>query len=209
MELNFFVKGIILGFCIAAPVGPIGILCIRRTLQYGRFSGLVSGLGAAFADTLYGIITAFGLTYISSFLLAWQFWFQLFGGIFLFYLGLKTFYSKPSEQDISISHKNLIKDFTSTFFLTLSNPMTILAFLAVFTGLGLSKTTGSATSASMLVLGVFLGSALWWLILSEGITFFRKKISVKLMIWINRFAGLMICIFGLWALCASIYSRSY
>lgn len=95
MENNFFVKGIVLGFSIAAPVGPIGVLCIRKTLQFGRLSGLFSGLGAAFADTVYGIVTAFGLTFISSFLLAGQFWFQLIGGIFLIYLGLKTFCSKP------------------------------------------------------------------------------------------------------------------
>ena len=94
MEIGFFLKGIVLGFSIAAPVGPIGILCIRRTLQFGRFSGLFSGLGAAAADVVYAVIAAFGLTFISNFLIAGQFWFQLIGGFFLIYLGWKTFFGK-------------------------------------------------------------------------------------------------------------------
>lgn len=204
MEINFFLKGIILGFSIAAPVGPIGVLCIRKTLQFGRLSGFFSGLGAAVADTVYGVIAAFGLTFISSFLLAGQFWFQLIGGLFLIYLGLKTFCSKPAETNNLISHKTLLGDFVSTFFLTVTNPMTILSYLAVFAGLGLSDTAGNYTSASMLVFGVFIGSALWWLILSEGITLFRKRISQKVMTWINRLAGMIIIAFGFVALLSNI-----
>lgn len=204
MEVNFFVKGIILGFSIAAPVGPIGVLCIRKTLQFGRLSGLFSGLGAATADTVYGVVAAFGLTLISSFLLAGQFWLQLLGGVFLIYLGLKTFFSKATETSNHISHKTLFEDFISTFFLTITNPMTIFSYLAVFAGLGLSDTTGNYTNACMLVFGVFLGSALWWLILSEGITLFRKKISQKAMIWINRLAGMIIIAFGITALLGNL-----
>jgi len=204
MEINFFVKGIILGFSIAAPVGPIGVLCIRKTLQFGRLSGLFSGLGAATADTVYGVVAAFGLTLISSFLLAGQFWLQLLGGVFLIYLGLKTFSSKAAETSNNISHKTLFGDFISTFFLTITNPMTIFSYLAVFAGLGLSNTSGNYASACMLVLGVFFGSAFWWLILSEGITFFRKKISQKAMIWINRLAGIIIIAFGITALLSNL-----
>lgn len=204
MEINFFVKGVILGFSIAAPVGPIGVLCIRKTLQFGRLSGLFSGLGAATADTVYGVVAAFGLTLISSFLLAGQFWLQLLGGVFLIYLGLKTFSSKVAEISNNISHKTLFGDFISTFFLTITNPMTIFSYLAVFAGLGLSDTTGNYANACMLVFGVFLGSALWWLILSEGITLFRKKISQKAMIWINRLAGMIIIAFGITALLSNL-----
>lgn len=200
MELNFIVKGIALGFSIAAPVGPIGILCIRRTLQFGRFSGLFTGLGAAAADTVYGIIAAFGMNFISNFLLNSQGYLQLIGGIFLIYLGIKTFLSKPIEGSQAVSHNTLFGDFISTFFLTIANPMTILSFVAIFAGLGLSNSYNSYPNAVGLVIGVFLGSALWWLLLSEGVTIFRKKVSQKVMLWINRTAGMLITGFGIAAL---------
>lgn len=195
--MDFFEKGIILGFSIAAPVGPIGILCIRRTLEFGRFSGFVSGLGAAFADTFYGVIAAFGLTLISDFLLAGQFWLRLLGGIFLIYLGIRTFLAKPKEKEKSVSHLSLSKDFASTFLLTLTNPMTILSYVAIFAALGLTNVSSDYRDATWLVFGVFLGSSLWWLILSEGVTLFRKRVSDKTMIWINRIAGSTITAFGL------------
>lgn len=197
MELNFFAKGMILGFAIAAPVGPIGILCIRRTLQYGRWSGLFSGLGAAIADTIYGMIAAFSLTFISDFVLAEQFWLRLIGGGFLFYLGWKTFNTRPKEKIEGTAHKTLLSDFLSTFLLTMTNPMTILSYIAIFAGLGLSDVDENYLHATYLVGGVFWGSLLWWLILSEGVTLFRKKMSQKLMLWINRIAGLIILGFAL------------
>jgi threonine/homoserine/homoserine lactone efflux protein len=200
MSFDFFFKGLILGFSIAAPVGPIGVLCIRKTLEFGRFSGLFSGLGAACADTIYAIIAAFGLTFIANFLLEGQFWLRLIGGIFLLYLGWKTFSAEPNSQSKNIPHTTLINDFISTFFLTITNPMTIISFLAVFAGLGLSSIQGDYIQASMLVIGVFLGSALWWLTLSEGVTLFRKKVSQKVMKWINRVAGIIILVFGIGAL---------
>lgn len=204
MNLDFFLKGLILGVSIAAPVGPIGILCIRKTLQFGRFSGLFSGLGAAFADSVYAAVAAFGLTVISNFLLAGQFWFRLIGGVFLLYLGWKTFAAKAATGAKHVPHTSLLNDFLSTFFLTITNPMTILSFLAVFAGLGLSSIEGDYFQAGGLVLGVFLGSALWWLLLSEGVTLFRKKVSDKVMVWINRGAGLVIFGFGITALLGAI-----
>ncbi|MBI5346499.1 MAG: LysE family translocator [Chlamydiae bacterium] len=204
LNFNFLLKGIILGFCIAAPVGPIGLLCIRRTLQYGRLSGLMSGLGAAFADTIYGFIAAFGLTAISNLLLKNQLFLKFFGGCFLIYLGLKTFLSKPAENSNKVFHSNLTSDFVSTFFLTITNPMTILSFVAIFAGVGLSEESENYFNSSFLVSGVFLGSAIWWLILSEVVTFFRKKLSQKVFGWINRIAGLLIALFGLIAIFYSI-----
>lgn len=196
-DWSLFIKGVVLGFSIAAPVGPIGILCIRRTLQYGRFSGLFSGLGAASADTIYACIAAFGLTFISNFLVAWQFWLHLFGGMFLLYLGWKTFCTKSGEKTKESAHTSLLGDFVSTFFLTLTNPMTILSFLAIFAALGISSAENSYPEAFALILGVFFGSGVWWLILSEGVTLFRKKVSEKAMRWINRCAGLIIIGFGI------------
>ncbi|MBU6383434.1 MAG: LysE family translocator [Verrucomicrobia bacterium] len=205
MNFDWFLKGIILGFSIAAPVGPIGILCVRKTLQFGRFSGLFSGLGAACADSVYAIIAAFGLTMISNFLLAGQFWFRLIGGVFLLYLGWKTFVAKAATDSKQVPHTTLLNDFISTFFLTITNPMTILSFLAVFAGLGLSSVHGDYLQAGGLVLGVFLGSTLWWLLLSEGVTMFRKKVSEKVMIWINRIAGVIILGFGVSALLSIMF----
>lgn len=205
MSLDFFLKGIVLGFSIAAPVGPIGVLCIRKTLQFGRRSGFFSGLGAASADAVYAIMAAFGLTIVSNFLLAGQFWLRLIGGLFLLYLGWKTFVAKPTLQSKDVPHTTLLNDFVSTFFLTATNPMTILSFLAIFAGLGLSNIQGDYTQSSALVLGVFLGSAIWWLILSEGVTLFRKKVSQNVMIWINRIAGLIILGFGIGAMVSVIF----
>lgn len=207
MNSIFFLKGLILGFSIAAPVGPIGILCIRKTLQFGRVSGFVSGLGAAVADACYAVIAAFGLTIIADFFIAKQFWLGLFGGIFLLYLGWKTATAKPKFQQQSVPHTTLFNDFASTFFLTITNPLTILSFLAVFAGLGLTTGQGDYVQASVLVLGVFLGSATWWLTLSTGITLFRKKVSPTMMTWINRTAGLMIIGFGIIALLATFFRQ--
>lgn len=206
MEIPFLLKGAILGFSIAAPVGPIGILCIRRTLQYGRFSGLFSGLGAAAADTLYGLIAAFSLTLVSDFIVAQKFWLHLLGGCFLLGLGSRTFFASTSEMTHGkVQHRSLFSDFVSTFFLTISNPITILSFVAVFAGLGLVNVSEKYIDAALLIIGIFLGASLWWMILSEGITFFRKKVSQKTMSWINRTAGMIIVAFGLAALISVLH----
>ncbi len=201
--MDFFIKGIILGFAIAAPVGPIGVLCIRRTLNYGRLSGICSGLGAAFADMMYGLIAFLGLNLLSDFLLEWQYWLRIGGGIFLMLWGIRTFLAKPQEKAKPVTHGTLIKDFVSTFLLTLSNPLTILSFLAIFAGLGIVKNVSDR--GGWLILGVFLGSCLWWMILSEGVTFIRKWVNKDFMKWVNRVAGLIIVGFGI----AAFISASY
>jgi threonine/homoserine/homoserine lactone efflux protein len=193
-------RGLIIGFSIAAPVGPIGILCIRRTLAEGQASGLFSGLGAATADAIYGCIAGFGLTFISSFLITQQVWLRLIGGGFLCYLGLRTFLSKPAEQATLAKGNGLIGSYISTFFLTITNPMTILSFAAIFAGLGVGSAGGNYVSAAILVLGVFIGSTLWWFILSSGVTIFRKKFNPRRLRWVNRISGIIITAFGLIAL---------
>ena len=191
-------KGLIIGFSIAATIGPIGVLCIRRTLVEGRLSGLVSGLGAATADAIYGAIAGFGLTLISNFLVDQQTWLRLIGGLFLIYLGLKTFLRKPKDLVLSDQKKKLTYVYGSTLFLTLTNPMTIISFVAVFTGLGLASESGNYLSASILVLGVFIGSALWWLLLSYGVGIFREKFNLAGLKWVNRISGVIILSFGLY-----------
>jgi threonine/homoserine/homoserine lactone efflux protein len=195
-----FLRGLLIGISIAAPVGPIGVLCIRRTLAEGRLSGLISGLGAASADAIYGMIAGFGLTSISGFLVAQQSWLSLLGGIFLCYLGIRTFLSPPAAEVAQIKSSSLSRNYLSIFFLTLTNPMTILSFAAIFAGLGLANHSGDYISATILVLGVFLGSALWWLILSFGVSLFRERVSPQWMLWINRLSGVIIFSFGVLAL---------
>ena len=139
MHIVFFLRGLIIGFSIAAPVGPIGVLCIGRTLTQGRISGLISGLGAATADALYGSIAAFGLTFISTMLINQQGWIRLIGGIFLCFLGIKISLSSPARQAARVKGHSLVSSYASTFFLTLTNPMTILSFAAIFAGLGVGS----------------------------------------------------------------------
>ena len=199
-----FLRGLLIGISIAAPVGPIGVLCIRRTLAEGRLSGFVSGMGAASADAIYGIIAGFGLTFISGFLVAQQDWLRLFGGIFLCFLGIRTFLSTPSDDAVQAKSRGLLGNYFSIFFLTLTNPMTILSFAAIFAGLGLAASPGDYLSASLLVLGVFSGSALWWLLLSFGVSLFRERVTSQWMLWINRFSGGIVLAFGIFAL-ASLF----
>ena len=202
MDPGFLVRGLIIGFSIAAPVGPIGVLCIQRTLGKGRIYGLLSGLGVATADGTYGLIAGFGLTFISSFLIGQQLWIRLIGGVFLLYLGLRTILSKPAqrEQATTIKGENLLAAYVSTLFLTLTNPLTILSFAAIFAGIGAGGANRSYISAAVLVLGVFLGSALWWVILSSGVSIFRAKFNVRGLKWVNRISGVIIITFGVLAL---------
>jgi threonine/homoserine/homoserine lactone efflux protein len=200
MDISFLIRGFVIGFSIAAPVGPIGVLCMRRTLAEGRASGLVSGLGAATADAIYGSIAGFGLTFISNFLVSQHMWLRLIGGVFLCYLGIRTILAKPADQAALAKGNGLLGAYASTFLLTLTNPMTILSFAAIFAGLGLGGTSGNYRSAGVLVLGVFLGSGLWWLVLSGGVGLLRAKLNPHGLQWINRISGVTIAGFGALAL---------
>ena len=195
---GLLMQGIVLGFSIAAPVGPIGVLCIRRTLQNGFKYGLASGLGAASADAVYGMIAAAGLTLAADFLAKQQIWLGILGGAFLLFLGVRTFLSPPPEADgQDLETNKLGGDYLSTFLLTLSNPITIFSFAAMFGGLNAGSGDGVRIGAFVLVLGVFSGSALWWLGLSTSVNYFRKKFSVGVMQWVNHLAGAVIVGFGL------------
>ncbi|MDR4937976.1 LysE family transporter [Rossellomorea marisflavi] len=200
MDIIFLLKGLLIGFTVAAPVGPIGILCINRTLSKGRLTGFVSGLGAASADAIYGCIAAFGLTFITSFLISQKLWLQLIDGLFLCYLGIQTYLSRPAGHAASARGGGLLKSYTSVFFLTVTNPMTILFFIGIFSGIGLRKSSFDMGSALLMVTGVFLGSAAWWLSLSFGVSLFRKKFSDDSLAWINRLSGIIVFGFGVFAL---------
>ncbi|MCJ7433413.1 MAG: LysE family translocator [Anaerolineales bacterium] len=197
--MQIFLKGLLLGFSIAAPVGPIGVLCIRRTLAEGRLVGFLSGLGAASADMLYGAIAAFGLSALQALLVGQANWLRIFGGIFLIYLGVKTFLSKPAEQAAGVSRGGIFGAYLSTFLLTLTNPMTILSFIAIFAGLQIN-TSGNYLSPILLVAGVFCGSAAWWLTLSFLVGQVRGRLEAGRMVWVNRISGVVILSFGIAAL---------
>jgi threonine/homoserine/homoserine lactone efflux protein len=200
MDFSLIVRGFILGFAIAAPVGPIGLLCIQRTLNQGQLVGLASGLGAATADAFYGAVAAFGLTLVSAFLIEQQFWLALVGGLFLCYLGVRTFLASPAERAANSEAKGIGGAYMSTFLLTITNPMTILAFVAIFAGAGLAAAGGTALAAAWMVVGVFLGSAAWWFLLSGGVSLLRSHINATVLLWVNRAAGAILVIFGVLAI---------
>jgi len=198
MDFSLLLKGLVMGFSIAAPVGPVGLLCIRRTLAKGRLSGLVSGLGAASADGLYGLLAGLGIGALAEWLVSGQTWLRLGGGILLILLGLQTFFSQPAQTPASASSRGLLGDYFSTLALTLSNPLTILSFAAVFASLGLSSQGAYSRAVAGLVTGVFCGSAAWWLLLSGAVGLLRERITPLQMRWVNRVSGLLIFAFGTW-----------
>ena len=201
MDVDFLIRGLIIGFSIAMPVGPIGVLCIRRTLAEGRASGLVSGLGAATADAAYGAVAAFGLAFVTTFLVEQQMWLRLIGGLFLCYLGVSTFLSKPpDDSNAPVKRRSLASAYLSTLALTLTNPATILSFAAIFAAAGLVGAPSGYGPATMLVIGVFTGSALWWLILSTGVDLLRGRLGPASFKWVDRLSGVILFSFGLWAL---------
>ncbi len=201
MGLSVLLRGLAIGFGIAAPVGPIGILCIRRTLADGRAVGFAAGLGAATADALYGAVAAFGLTLVSSALVGQRAWLQAVGGLFLCYLGLRTWMAAPAATAKAPRRRpGLLAAWATTFVLTVTNPTTILSFAAIFAALGLGGVGGGYGPATLMVAGVFLGSAFWWLLLSTGVGFLRSSITPAHLRWVNRGAAVIITAFGIGAL---------
>lgn len=197
MDLDMLVRGVVLGFGIAAPVGPIGVLCIRRTIADGRMAGFLSGMGAATADGVYGAIAAFGVTALMDALVGVSAWLRLLGGLYLCYLGLRTFFAPPAASAAPARAGSLATAYAATCILTLTNPMTIISFVAIFAGVG-GAADGEA--ARNLVAGVFLGSALWWLLLSGGVGLVRERLPSTALRIINRASGVIILSFGLIAL---------
>jgi threonine/homoserine/homoserine lactone efflux protein len=203
--MDFFIQGIVLGFSIAAPVGPIGVLCIRRTLAHGMLNGLISGLGAATADAAYGFIAVFGISVVSVILLDYQNYLRFVGGLFLLYIGYKTFKAMPSTEQAAEKVKNegLLKSYASTLFLTITNPLTILSFAAIFTGLGVGMEGVNYISAFCLVGGVFIGSMFWWLSLSGVVSVLRHNFSQKRLKLVNEISGFIIAGFGIFSLAST------
>jgi len=196
MEPIVFLKGLVIGFAMAVPIGPAGILCIRKTLAEGRSRGLVIGLGAATADMLCGSIAAFGLTFVLDLIASHQSWLRLVGGVLLFYLGIRTLRAKRKDPLILPERKGLWGSYVSAILLGVTNPVTIFAFVAVFAAFGLGQ-RHIVILGCIPVLGVFLGSCLWFLTLGYAATFFRKKLDSGGLIWVDRTAGILIILTGI------------
>ena len=194
------VKGAGIGFAVAAPVGPIGMLCIRTTLERGRIAGFAAGMGAAVADAIYGAIGALGVTAISGYIEAQRVWLELGGGIFVILFGIHLGFKKPviqnGNEEIPIS---LWADFVKTMFLTLANPATILTFMAIFAGVP-GAAASSMSAVPVTVLGVLIGSAAWWLFLSQGVGVIRHRISERALRRMNWGAGILLVGFGCYTL---------
>lgn len=203
MDPAFLSRGLVVGFTIAAAVGPISLLTIRRTIAHGRVYGLASGLGVAAADASYGAVAAFGLTAITSVLVGGRAALALVGGVFLVWLAIRTIRATPAVTPAeSVERPGLAAAFLSIYGLTMTNPMTILSFGGIFAGLGLAGRAG--LDAALLTLGVFLGSSLWWIALTAVVGRFRDRITPHVLVWVNRTSGSVLLAFGVIAILVAL-----
>lgn len=197
MPVYYIIQGVLIGFVVAVPVGPLGLLCINRSLATGALCGFFSGLGVASADALAALIAALGISFVSSILTANQTVLRLAGGVFLCYLGWQIYRTKPKAQPAPASVNGLMNAYATTFLLTFSNPVTILSFIAIYAGWHVPSLEGRYLAAALLALGVFLGSALWWVGMYIGMTLFRGKFNLQTLGWVHRVSGALILGFGI------------
>lgn len=198
--IEIFLKGIVAGLFIAAPVGPVALLCVKRAMYYGAAGGLAAGLGAALADAVFGAIAGFGVAAVSGWLIEHSEPIRGVGGVILIALGLHLFVSRTTPSDSGASSAGLAGTFVTTFMLTLTNPITILSFITVFASLGLAGFNMDYAEAGILVAAVFLGSAVWWIAISAIVVLARGRIGFEWMPVIKRWAGILIIGFGIYAL---------
>ncbi len=199
MFVEYLLQGIIVGFLVAMPVGPIALVCMRDSLNYGFIRGFIAGVGSAAADAIFGLVAAFSLTAVGALLLDYRTEFQLFGAIILCFFGFLTFFAKFQKNDSEKCPKGFMRTFFTTFLLTLTNPMTILAFMAVYAAIGLGESPLEIMHGAFLTVGVFMGSSLWWFCFSGLSSHYRKKLNEHLFGFFNRITGFIIFCFGAFA----------
>lgn len=197
MLTEYFLKGLVIGFTIAAPVGPINVLCVRRTIVHGRLAGLASGLGAAIADTTFGCIAAFGLFFLIELLKTERLWLNIAGAVLLAVAAVRTYYAGPPVPRSAPDPSSLIGDLTSTFALTLTNPITVFSFMAIYAAFDIQPSDKISPADLLLLLGVFLGAMVWWTLLVEFVGLFRKDFTANGFRWANRISGIVIMGFAL------------
>lgn len=205
MDPLLFARSLLLGLAVAAPLGPIGALCINRTLELGFRAGVAGGLGTAVADALYASLAAFGFAAFSTWLALVDLPLRLAGGLFLLWLGWKGLRPRPVAAAASVGARDLAGTIAATFLLTLTNPMTILSFAAIFAGLGLAGAQGRA-GAALVVAGVFCGSMLWWILLSGGVALARHRLSPRFARIIALGSAVILLLFGIIALGSALWT---
>ena len=196
MSIYFIIQGVLIGFVVAVPVGPLGLLCINRALAQGALCGLLSGFGIASADALAALIVALGVSFISGFVTDYQTTLRLAGGVFLCYLGWKIYRTKPKNQAVPSNVNGLLNAYGTAFFVAISNPATVLSFIAIYAGWHVPSLHGRYFAAALLAIGVFMGSALWWIGLFIGMNVHGGKFSLSTLGWVHRVSGVLILGFG-------------
>ena len=200
-DILYLFKGMLVGLMVSIPLGPMGVLIIQKTLHKGALSGFIAGMGAASADFSYASVAAFGLGYVINTVQTHELLLQIIGGIFLLCIGLKIYFDNPIRQirqrrQGQVSKTGLLGDYLSLFFLTVSNPITVVVFMAVFAGMSVFGESSSMLGELLVVMGVLLGGGVWWYTLSTLVNIFRKKFRLRVLITINRVSGLVITILG-------------
>ncbi len=204
-DAPFFLKGLLLGVSIAAPIGPMGLLCIRRALSYGFVAGVAGGLGSAVADGIYAGLAAFGFAALLGDVVAGNDWFRLGGAAFLVWLGWSGWSAKPATREAAVDARTLLGTFAATFALTLASPATIVTFVGLFLAMGLGDAGGSPAAGASLVAGVTLGSLAWWIVLSGAIASLRHRLGPGALVAINRTAGAALIGFAVWIAAGVFY----
>jgi threonine/homoserine/homoserine lactone efflux protein len=202
-ELPLPLRSLVVGFTIAAAVGPITLLIVRRTIEHGRVYGLASGLGVAAADASYAGIAAFGLTAVMSLLVSGRVVLGIVGGVIIVLLGIRIMRSRPAVVAREVARPGLPGAFASIYALTMTNPLTILIFAAVFAGLGFAS-GASYLDAAVITLAVGTGSVLWWVILTAAIAWARERVSTRALLWVNRVSGAALVVFGAFAIASAL-----
>ncbi|MDR1860037.1 MAG: LysE family translocator [Bacteroidales bacterium] len=194
MLISLFLKGLVIGICVSAPLGPIGILIIQRTISKNMVSGFLSGMGATITDVFYAVIAAFSITYVIDFIQQNELMFEIIGSLVLFSLGIYIYNKNPRRDMLRYREKgySYFHDILSTFLMTFPNPLVILIFITVFAGFGIAQEMDTPVQIGVLIFGLMLGACLWWLTLSGTVNYFRKRFSLRFIWWTNKISGALI-----------------
>ncbi len=200
MPLIYILWGILIGLVMAAPLGPVNLICIRRTLAYSRRNGFTVGMGAAVADTIFGAIAAFGLSSVMGFVDQVNGWFEIIGGIILILVSINLWTKHPHLADVEDTIRDRLKGAVGAFSLTIMNPMTVLGFVFLFGALGLGEMWHNTVDAVAIIAGIFLGSSLWWFTVTGCAGHMRSRLSDDHLLKINRVSAMIVALCGVWAL---------
>lgn len=199
MDLNLLWKGVVTGLAVSIPLGPLGILCIQRTVNKNWKSGIFSGIGIAMADTVYAFVAGFSLSIIVDFIRTYELYFKLVGFFVLLLLGIYIFRSNPTKQiqDYQRKGSSHLQDFLTTFLVTLSNPLSVFVFIAIFTGYSIVLQFSQPLEALLMIGGIFMGGSLWWFIITGFANLFRHKFTINTLYWANRIIGLGVIVIAI------------